>query len=426
MISFGREFLRDRQGSVLVIVGACLPLIIGCAGLATDTIQWTLTKRQLQRAADSAAIAGVYDRVASSGATSTVSATVMHDLELNNHTYFTMVSGFPQVTFPVAAGLMTNQVKVTLQVQKELPFSSMFLSTAPKIVANGTAAAIPAGGDACVQALEVNASQTGITNSGSATIYMPDCVMYSNSPSTNSASAGGSSSVTAKAIAAVGGIQQSNNWQVTSYLPYSPPLADPFASVNPDPSLMNCTTSALTESTNFGLLPVGTNCFSSLSVGSNKTLNVPTDFGPIYINGGSASLQGNFVCTGCTIVLTNKSTASNVTIGTLSSNAQALTNITAPTSGTYKGIAIYQDRRANDCSNCNKVNGGSSSLITGALYFPSQELAYNGGSSPTTTCTMIVGRRVVFTGNSRFKGLSQCGSEGLPSNNTVQMIRLIA
>jgi hypothetical protein len=189
---------------------------------------------------------------------------------------------------------------------------------------------------------------------------------------------------------------------------------------------MNCTAAALTESTNFNTLPAGTNCFSSVSVGSNKQLNVPADFGPIYVNGGGASLQGTFNCTGCTIVLTNKSTATDATIGTLSSNAQASSNLTAPTSGTYKGIAVYQDRRAKDCSGCNKVNGGATSVVTGALYFPSQELWYNGGASPTTTCTMIVSRRIVFTGTSRFKGLSQCVNEGLPSSNTVRMVRLVA
>jgi hypothetical protein len=209
-------------------------------------------------------------------------------------------------------------------------------------------------------------------------------------------------------------------------MPYSPSLADPFAGVNPNAGEMKCTAAALTEKTNFATLPTGTNCFSSISVGSNKTLQVPADFGPIYVNGGSASLQGSFNCTGCAIVLTNKDTAPNATIGTLSSNAQATSNISAPTSGTYKGIAVYQDRRADDCSGCNKINGGATSVITGALYFPSQEVWYNGGASPLATCTMIVVRRIVFTGNSRFKGLSQCVNEGLPSANAVRMVRLVA
>ena len=60
MISSLKRLWRDRRGNSLAIAGAALPLVLGSAGLASDTIQWTLWKRQLQRAADSAAMAGVY------------------------------------------------------------------------------------------------------------------------------------------------------------------------------------------------------------------------------------------------------------------------------------------------------------------------------------------------------------------------------
>ena len=60
MIGFFKKLWRDKRGNALVIAAAALPLVLGSAGLASDTIQWALWKRQLQRAADSAAIAGVY------------------------------------------------------------------------------------------------------------------------------------------------------------------------------------------------------------------------------------------------------------------------------------------------------------------------------------------------------------------------------
>ena len=63
MIAFMKSLWRDRRGNALVIAAAALPLVLGSAGLASDTIQWALWKRQLQRAADSAALAGVYAKV---------------------------------------------------------------------------------------------------------------------------------------------------------------------------------------------------------------------------------------------------------------------------------------------------------------------------------------------------------------------------
>ena len=81
-----KKIWHDKRGNTIIIVAAALPLLIGSAGLATDTIQWALWKRQLQRAADSAAIAGVYDRAGSTGSTTGVPAAVNKDLTLNQCT----------------------------------------------------------------------------------------------------------------------------------------------------------------------------------------------------------------------------------------------------------------------------------------------------------------------------------------------------
>lgn len=446
MIGFIRKLLKDRRGNALAIAAACMPLVIGAAGLATDTIQWTLWKRQLQRAADSAAIAGVYDRQASNGATTTVSATVSHDLTLNNHVLMALKSGYPVISYPVdSTGIRTNQVKVTLAVQKALPFSSFFLSTAPTIIANATAAAVPAGGSACFEALETG-TVTGLNFTGNAGIESPDCDGFSNASGSNTSVAKGSSDIKLNSIGGVGGIQQSNNFHVTSYRPYSPALADPFANVNPDPSNMKCAGhwevkgskstwvyDSLNETTNMGgakdINGDPANCWTSLSVGSNTTLNVPSNFGPIYINGGDAFIQGNFSCSACTVVLTNKD--ASTPIGNLKVNASSNINMSPPTSGDFQGMAFFQDRRATDCNQCNKVNGNSGSIIQGALYFPQQELEYNGTGNTTAQCTMFVARRLNFSGNStttnKFRGLDDpaCAAFGFGNGVQISMVRLV-
>ena len=54
--------------------------------------------------------------------------------------------------------------------------------------------------------------------------------------------------------------------------------------------------------------------------------------------------------------------------------------MTAPNSGTYDGILFYQDRRA-AAGTTNSVNGNSSSLLSGAFYFPRPNLDINGTSN---------------------------------------------
>jgi len=461
MVKLLRKIWQNRRGNVIVIMGAMLPLVIGCAGLATDTIQWTLWKRQLQRAADSAAIAGVYTRTVTD-TQSAVETAVCNDLAKNQHTgialagtYYTCADGTTRrgtVTLLADSGNATKQVQVSLTVQQSLPFSSMFMTAVPQITANATASSVPGGGSACFLALTTSASDTGLGFTGDAAVYAPDCDGFSDSPSTNTSSAKGSSDVTLNSVGGVGGVQASNNFHVTAYRPYSPALPDPFANVTPDPAAMACNATttgnssngngngatssvgpvALTENTTLPYVDATgktINCFSSLSVGSNRTLTLPA--GTYYINGGDAFIQGNLSCTGCTIVLTNSSSSSTATIGGFKVNASSNINMTAPTTGTYAGIALYQDRRAVDSNaNVNKINGNSSSIITGAMYFPNQQLEYNGTGTTSATCTMFVAKRLVFTGNSstsnKFNSLASCSATGMPNPQAMRIIRLTA
>lgn len=438
MLKAFKKLWNDERGNVLIIGGAALPMLIGAAGLATDTIQWALWKRELQRAADSAAIAGVYDRVAK-GDTADTEDVVEHDLEINHHTGIGLLAGFPEVTFPAddADLELTNQVQVTLAVRKRLAFSSLFLTEAPQITATATAASTPGTDDYCVVSLE-NTTKTGISAGGSSEVIM-DCGMITNSLSSNAAAAGGNSSVTATVIAAAGGIQQSNNWDVGKYDPYVPAEDDPYEDLEPsDEELDQCTDSpggALTGSNGSGTFRSGGGCFSSINVGSNKTLTLSD--GIYFIDGGSVNVQGTLNCTNCSIVLTNSSDSDTATIGTFDMNASANLTITAPTEGKWSGIAIYQDRRAVDNSptgqiasnSPNKINGGSAGNVTGVLYFPKQQLTYNGGGTTVANCTQFVIKRIVFTGNNGTNITSNqeaCGDDGYDPIVGGRKVRLVA
>src|SRR3569623_346593 len=114
MIRFFRKLWKDRRGNAIVIAGAALPIVVGGAGLATDTVQWVLWKRELQRAADSAAFAGVYAKAQSE----TVSSAVTADLaKNNNHTGVSLLSGYPSITYPADTSNYNNAVAVELRIQ---------------------------------------------------------------------------------------------------------------------------------------------------------------------------------------------------------------------------------------------------------------------------------------------------------------------
>lgn len=405
MIAFIKSLWSDRRGNAMVLAAAALPLVLGSAGLASDTIEWALWKRQLQRAADSAALAGVYAKVESQSYTSAVTA----DLARNNHVGITTVV---TPSNPPSSGAYTSDamaVRVSLAVQKRLSFSSIFLATAPTIRATATATIVPSG-QYCVVSLE-NTAVTGINATGSTDVNL-GCGMITNSTSLNAAVATGSAEVIASPIAAVGGIPASNNWGPGTVLqPFTIAQDDPFAAVVP-PTGQSC--SGNTNVPNNSTATIGAantvTCVGSLSLAGTATLR-----GTIYVDGGGVTVgtQANVTCDQCTIVLTNHSTSPTATIGNFEVTGSPQMHWVAPTSGTFKGLLIYQDRRAIDGTSNNlqnKLRGSSTSYFEGAFYFPRQQLEFAGTTGMNTNCLQLVSRRVVFTGNSAINNTCPGGS----------------
>jgi len=449
MLKAFKKLWNDDRGNALILFGASLPLLVGAAGIATDTIQWTLWKRQLQRAADSGAIAGVYTRIKTDTETA-VETAVTGDLAINNHVAIPLQSGYPQISRPADDGDKKKQVTVVLRISKSLPFSSMFMNAATNIRATATAASVPGAGEFCVLATDESASKTGLEITGSTYLDLGNCSLMTNSKHPSQAASNGNtgggnngsnSTVKAKSLAAQGGVKYSNNWNVTDYDPNSPKIIDPFgpdgAQPLPNPESSDCTTSETTDMSKNQSYPMDrttmdtagqTVCFNGgQGLKVQGALKLQSDVTYI-INGGDlemSSASASITCDHCTIIMTKFGDAANtgyvkITGGTL--------NITAPIAdGTYKGVSLYQDRRAtDDPTKTNQINGNNGASITGAVYFANRSLLYNGGSKTVAACMQIVSKRVSFSGDSNFKLTSECPLKGMTPIGGGQRVRLVA
>jgi len=437
MFKFLKKLWRDRRGNALIVAGASLPLIIGSAGLATDTIQWVLWKRELQRLADSSALAGAYAIKAGNAVGTCSNLTtpaytdpVAYDIKTNN-----VITSDSNLTCDVHNSPLSgayvadpDAVQVDLSMHRNLSFSGMFMSAAPTIRASATATIVPSG-TYCVISLESGAV-TGLDATGSTNVNL-GCGMITNSTSLSAAVATGSSSVTASPIAAVGGIPSSTHWGSGTVLqPFTVAQDDPFAGINPptpascngnvtiSPSETRTDTNGSTATTADDALEPG--CYSSLNLKGTVTLKP----GVYYMDAGDFSVNSGAVvnCSGCTIFLSNRD-ASSSNIGSISLNGNATINMTAPDTGAYKGILFYQDRRAASDNNVT-INGDSSSKFQGAFYFPKADLTFNGNAGLNTNCMQIVAKDVKFTGNSAISNTCPAGSGS--SSFTGQKVRLVA
>jgi hypothetical protein len=220
-------------------------------------------------------------------------------------------------------------------------------------------------------------------------------------------------------VSAVGGVPPSSGYRPgTQLIPYSVPQADPFASL-PDPNI--------SKGVKFNDKPQGKTTISpGTYTGMDIQGNVTMKPGVYYIDGGSFSVgsQANVSGDGVTIIMTSSSAGTDATtIASADMNGGATVNLTAPTSGTYAGVLFYQDRRALD-SGSNKINGNSSSKLQGAIYFPSQQLWFNGTTGMDIKCLQMVARRIDFNGNSVITNVCPVGSGANSFSGT--RIKLVA
>lgn len=387
LADFVQQICTNDRGNVLILMGLSMPLLVGLAGLGTDTIQWTLMKQQLQRSADSAALNGAYAKAQSDS----VSANANRDLTKTLDGYTGV--GITIENAPAAGSFAgnTRAVKVILTYSKALPFSSMFLPTPPLIRVEAVAAVLN-NGDYCVISLE-DTNATGITFSGSSIVDL-GCGVATNSTGSDAVTADGATRVTASPVAAVGAVPASNNYRAgTQLIPYSIPQRNPFASLG-DPSgdlPALCDGNSLTVN-NGQNITINPGCFTNITVRGTLTMNP----GTYYIKGGDFETNAQSVITanGVTIILTGGGSS----IGQVKMNGGANIAMSAPTSGPYKGVLFFKDPDAPASFN-DVFNGGASGSFLGAIYMPTQTVTLNGNSTFTTDCLQIVSRKVVMTGN---------------------------
>ena len=412
-----RRLIANRSGNVLMLAALSMPLMIGAAGLASDTVSWALVKRQLQRKADSAALAGAYALAQGRQA----SDAAQHDLTIANDVQLSATAVIATPTSGTYAG-NAKAVQVTLASTPVLPFSRMFMAAAPTLRATATAAALT-NGSYCVTALYTG-TNAGITLQGNASVDL-GCGMAANSTSSSGAiTAGGSSSIDASPITAVGYVPASSNFSTgTVFNSYAVPQSDPYASL-PVPSVPSSCNAALNTGPNSTVSvsnSTGVACYRGMNL--KGTVNFAP--GIYYIDGGSLSSGSQAVLNGdgVTFILTSSTASSSPSsVATLNLGAGSTISLTATTSGTYGGILFYQDPRAS-ASNYNGAGGNSSSTFQGAFYFPKGALDFNGTSGMNTNCVQMVAYTVLFIGNASINNVCPPGSGASSFTGTV--IRLV-
>lgn len=409
------DCLQDRKGSIFVIVGVAIPVLLGVLGLGADAGIWYANKRAAQTQTDAAAISGAFEKAKLHTAANIIAAA---QKEAIRNGFTNAAPNILTIHNPPTSGPHTGDVKaveVVMSTKQSLLFSQFFLDNV--VVKTRAVASVQTTGTACVLALDPTAS-SALTNSGSVTVNMPGCVMAANSTSNSAINLQGSATVSADSLWTPGNYSQGGSASVTLDKPPTVgawPIDDPYANVQL-PLVGACTNLVIPS----GASSISPGNYCSFNPPSNSTVTFQP--GTYYINGGDFSINSSGVVIRCncpgdsgvTIVMTSSTASTNPSsIGTVTINGGDI-QLKAPSDGsTYSGLAFYQDPRAPLGNPVAKFNGGANMSIQGAVYFPKRQVQWNGNNSPSgPSCTQVIGRTVTFIGNATINN-SGCVEAGV-------------
>lgn len=396
------SLLRDRRGAVLATTAVAMPVMMGFAAIGVEVGLWYADRRDLQTAADAAALSGAFERVR--GNPAGLQDAARREARRNG---FNIGAPANQIAVnnPPLAGSMAgegNAVEVVLVRQHEVLFASLFLS-APVGVAARSVASVEVTGEACVLALDRTAS-AAVYNQGSTVVNMAGCVLAANSNALDSIKISGSATVDAYSLWTVGQVDSSGGSLSLTRPPTENAweLDDPWASLTVQP-YGSCQYNDTKFTGEVATISPGVYC-GGLDIGGTSVITMQP--GTYVINRGDLKIgaQATVRCScpnpedGVTFVLTSSGAASD--IGDIDIRGGADIQLRAPSGAAdpYRGVLIYQDRRASTAG-VNKLNGGASMSLSGGIYIPQQAVEFSGNNA-ATACTQIVARTVTFIGNS--------------------------
>ncbi|WP_348627003.1 hypothetical protein [Mesorhizobium sp. M3A.F.Ca.ET.080.04.2.1] len=262
--------------------------------------------------------------------------------------------------------------------------------------------------NACVLALSQSASQAALF-SGSTSVKLNGCSVMSNSTASDAIKVQGASGLQADCLITVGGMVLNNpvTTQCTSKITQALPASDPFSSLPAPTASGGCKNVNGTKTTQ--TLQPGTYC-SGMNLGGNVM------FAPgVYVLQGNMKINAGAVISGSGVTI--YMSGSN----TVSMNGNATVTMSAPTSGTYSGVLFYGDRTGTTAQST--FNGTATSSLTGAIYFPKQQVNYLGNFSGQNGCTQVVADTIQWSGNSNInQDCSSLGMKDIPATTSIRLV----
>lgn len=433
-----RRFIFDPRGNVSVMLALMLVPLIGMLSLGGEVASWMTTQRGLQNAADSAAIAA-----ATSGDSTTVNSHPAYYWEAQGvaANYSLGPNVTVAATTSTASPCPTGETCYQVTIARKVPLllvgvvgyggnTTLNGANAQTITAIAMARGAVAGANLCILALGGDLS-SGVTANGTPKSNLNGCSVASNGDT----SCNGSNSLQ-NAGNGYGYDSDTCGTKIFSGCASYNGCAAKFSDVLDAHRLTNAerTTDVNKCGGSFpqegGTLPAANKWSSTLTVSSSPDtvfcgdVQLQSDVtisgsGTIVIENGQLDMNGHNLLAsgGVTLVFsgTTASTSTHIVDDNSNPGNKSTLTLTAPSTGTFAGVALYQDTALTSGVNYTAAGSGPNWEITGLIYMPHSKMTISGDidGSGTEHCIALVVDTVTFNGGGYFANNTGCTADGV-------------
>ncbi len=415
-----RRILSDRRGNIAVLTALAMPVLAGSVGLGAEVASWYGAKREMQNAADSAAIAAATNASDNFEQEGRAVAARYGYRDGQNNVTVTVEDGVPCPTGGADCYRATVSRVRPLLLAQLVGFQgrqSLDGAAATRISATAVAVQALAPREYCVLALAGSGAQ-GIRANGTPNAELSGCSVMSN---TSARCTGhGLNADYGDAAQSSDGCGRRNNSNV-------PPISDPYAHLASAIPAQSCGTYYWApDKKKDPALPSSNHLHGMMDFGVKHICGDAQANGPVLINqpnsilvihGGRLDLQGYTLETrpgaSLTIIFTGEhfSQHDHIPMG------GGMLDIAAPTSGPWKGVAVYQDPALTQGVDITEAGNSPAWSITGLVYLPHADVAFSGvvnKASNGASCFALVTDTLLVNGTGQILAHGECPQAGLP------------
>jgi hypothetical protein len=373
---------------------------MGVMALVFDGGLLMVERRHAQAVADASALAAVYslyDNYATNTGldpTGTAASRARSIASGNGYTNdgvtSTVTVNIPPLSGPHAG--TRGYAEALVQYNQSRAFSALWSTDLMAVNARAAARGLASPYSSAGIILLDPASQGALALSGSVTLTTNATVIVDSSRS-KAVTGSSTASVTAPEIDITGGYSLSGSSALNgNVVTGKAATADPLANIPaPDPASLPVQGSSGVSITG-GPASLSPGLYKggiSISGGAAVTLQP----GIYYMQGGGFTMSSSSSLTGAGVMIYNDPVASGDVVTVTGSGSL---NLSPPTSGTYAGITLFQNRAS---SAAPAITGGSNANLTGTFYFAGARLSVTGSSGMANLGSQYISKDLTITGS---------------------------